>query len=120
MTAYELIDWKRKRQILKGYSAEHDDKHEAGELANAAAFLAIDVTHLDLAAGQNEAMDGLWPDSWPLVGQRDRIHELAHAGALIVAEIERLQRLQARQAERAGLAGAPSASDLSPSMSEVT
>lgn len=75
------ISAERWRQINEeGWSPEHDDDHDKGELANAAACYAI-----------GDPM-GLWPWelSWFKLGDRRR--NLVKAGALIIAEIERLDR----------------------------
>lgn len=79
----------RNRQITgEGYSLAHDDQHVDGELAQAAAAYA------SLGARQ-------WADAaqcWPWEGQMNTAHmpreALVIAGALILAEIERLDRAQ--------------------------
>ena len=94
-TGAELIAEERQRQIVEeGWTPEHDDGYH-NELAVASAWYAlphINRTHL--------ADDGvvLWPwaDDWfkPGDGTADgRIRELAKAGALIAAEIDRINRL---------------------------
>jgi hypothetical protein len=98
MSGIEMIDWKCKQRRLACYGAAHDDALERSELAHAAAHLAIDPTLIpDFALEELH----LWPAGWEAPIAKDRIEELAEAGALIVAEIERLQRLQAKQAEQA-------------------
>ena len=87
----ELIAAERERQIREeGYTEEQDAKNnQLGELALAAACYA-------LPEGSTNIMN-LWPwdaDDYKPSGSRDgepRIHELANAGALIAAEIDRLQ-----------------------------
>ncbi|MGY8830077.1 MAG: hypothetical protein ACKVIS_11090 [Pseudomonadales bacterium] len=82
-----LIAAERARQInAKGYSAERDDAYRYGELAHAAASYA------DLA-GKPGTLTTQWP--WApntFKPSHDRMHDLAKAGALIVAEMERLGR----------------------------
>ncbi len=81
------IDKERKRQIVeKGYTSEHDDIHENGEIANHAASLA--TTDIFLASQ-------LYPYSEDIrvIKQKDRKIQLVKAGALILAELERLERL---------------------------
>jgi hypothetical protein len=77
----------RQRQIeTEGWTPEHDDEHGKGELADAAACYA----HGELI--RDEADGFLWPwdeDWWK---PSDRRRELIKAGALIVAEIERIDR----------------------------
>ena len=89
LTPLEMIAAERKRQIEKeGYSPEHDDKHEHGEIARgAAAYL--------LAGSTNRLAQEIWP--WPdgdgfKPTPADRMRELTKAGAMLVAEMERLQR----------------------------
>lgn len=89
-TAIELIADERQRQIeQEGWSLHGDDQHLAGELALAASCYAI-------PPGEHYCPDP--PDSWPWdpswwkPSPDDRVRELVKAGALIVAEIERLQR----------------------------
>lgn len=84
--ANELLR-ERNRQITgEGYSLTHDDNHVHGELAQAAAAYA------SLGARQ-------WADAaqcWPWIGEMNTDHlpreALVIAGALILAEIERLDR----------------------------
>lgn len=76
----------RFRQIeAEGWSIEHDDAHERGELAKAGANYAF-------YAGEDIPMPSTWPwhRSWwkPQNFRRD----LVRAGALIVAEGERFDR----------------------------
>lgn len=82
MTAIELILQERVRQLSPlEYTPEHDDEHRAGEIASAAADYA--------QPGQDPV-----PGSWAIGKAKDsRNVQLAKAGALIVAEIDRLQRL---------------------------
>lgn len=89
-SAIELIEEERKRQIEKGYDSKHDEKHFMGELADAASCYAMtpDTRPTELS-----------PFPWPWMGgwnptPDNRIKELTKAGALIVAEIERLQKLE--------------------------
>lgn len=85
------IAGERVRQILKGYTAAHDDRREDGALWKAAGAV--------LSHGQDvrfeymvKPVDSKWIDSLVDV-RRDRIRQLAVAGALIAAEIDRLNRL---------------------------
>jgi hypothetical protein len=100
-----MIAFERARQIEEeGWTAMHDDQHDRGELAQAAACYAVPGGYREIAVGQYE--EYLWQVLWPWDGRffaprpDDRIRELVKAGALIAAEIDRLQRL-ARQAEAA-------------------
>lgn len=105
ISALELIQQERQRQINKhGYAHEHDDKHTEGQLSDAAICYLIDDSVRDRYAlydGTDNFLDYFWP--WNDKEHKpagfkptpnDRIRELSKAGALVLAEIERLQRLE--------------------------
>lgn len=81
MNALEMIAAERQRQVeVKGYTPEHDDEHVLGEIAEAAAEFASPDMWLE-------------PHSWAYKkGEHTRLQQLAKAGALIVAEMERIMR----------------------------
>ncbi len=96
----------------EGWTPEHDDEHREGEMARAAAayayFASLDDKsratnmHLEHEPGRINILRWIWPGTW---GWRwwkpkDRRRDLVRAGALIIAEIERLDRLAARSATR--------------------
>jgi hypothetical protein len=84
MTALTDIAAERVRQIeAEGWTPEHDDAHDVGELADAAACYA-----------RGEQMSSVWPWSDEWWKPSDRRRNLIKAGALIVAEIERLDRAE--------------------------
>lgn len=87
MTGVERIAAERLRQTsVEGWSAPHDDTHSKGEMARAAACY---VMH-DLPSGWRKPR---WPRAWQGWWKpKSRIRNLARAGALIAAEIDRLQR----------------------------
>lgn len=87
--ADELLD-ERKRQVeQEGWTAEHDDAHELGDLGDAAACYAMSPGGT-IASG---AQSRLWPWDRKWLKQRgDRRRDLVKAGGLIIAEIERLDR----------------------------
>lgn len=123
-TGVELIAAERLRQVEEeGWTPEHDDRHEDGELACAAACYAIPHDERVQKVGGRPAQVEVWmlellwpwwqeyrgpdmPNRWKParathstvfagvwnVQAADRIRELAKAGALIAAEIDRLQR----------------------------
>jgi len=75
----------RARQVgVEGWTPEHDDQHDGMELAFAASCYAV--------ADEGEPPDAIWP--WPIEWWKPRSHRenLVRAGALILAEIERLDR----------------------------
>lgn len=90
-SAIDLISEERERQISKGFNWKHDDEHDCHQLSDAA------IVYAAPAPLRYQVMNW-WPwdkkwlkedDSFTTEG---RIRELIKAGALIVAEIERLQR----------------------------
>lgn len=95
-TGSELIAEERERQIKEEqFSPAHDDEHDNGALALAGASYAV-------CAVSQINKNSNWPDmpvSWPWDEEwwkpKDPIRNLARAGALIAAEIDRLQRLEA-------------------------
>ncbi|WP_258308943.1 hypothetical protein [Pseudomonas aeruginosa] len=87
------VQAERRRQVeAEGWTPEHDDEHSHGQMARAAACYAL--------AGSSAPNDGTaallvslawpWDQQWwkPTSARRD----LIKAGALILAEIERLDR----------------------------
>lgn len=99
MAAHHDVLAERKRQVEReGWTAEHDDEHDSGELALAAACYAspkpiytFTPDYEDGVTGQM-LFEGAWPwDSgwWKPTSRRQN---LVKAGALIFAEIERIDR----------------------------
>lgn len=84
MRAIRDISAERQRQIQsEGWTPEHDDEHRNGAIAHAAAAYALADRY---PAGR------LWP--WSIETWKPKSHRenLVRAGALILAEIERLDR----------------------------
>lgn len=89
----------RRRQIDdEGFDHNHDDKHENGELAFAAACYAVSGGVPQEERGRDDRLlaviQFIWPKAWawgwwtPKSQRRD----LVRSAALLVAEIERLDR----------------------------
>lgn len=79
----------RKRQVTaEGWTPGHDDEYEHGELADAAGCYALSSELFDCAG--EPPIQWPWPDEWWKPTNRRR--DLVKAGALILAEIERLDR----------------------------
>jgi len=105
MSVIDEIAKERQRQISKeGWSYEHDDEHEDGSLADAAACYAATTRAFKAEefAGVGykpyTAYSDLWPKSWAdhwFRPQKSRRRRLVIAAALLVAEIERLDRASA-------------------------
>jgi hypothetical protein len=95
-----LIAEERQNQINQGFTPAQDDTHTDGEIAEAAscyaAFANINVTKDGFYAVCDRTYRWPWKPEDFKPDFRDRIGELVKAGALIVAEIERLQRKEAK------------------------
>jgi len=94
-----LIVAERARQVTaEGWTPDHDDEHDTGELVAAAR------TYAKYAERQSNAQVQLRPSSWPWEPSSwkpsaDPIHNLVKAGALIAAEIDRLLRRNKAEAD---------------------
>lgn len=103
MSGVELIAAERLRQTEEeGWTPYHDDGHEFGELAVAAATYAlppeIREERIQILDSRYKSEPTLrfalwsWDEQWWKPSPEDRVRELVKAGALIAAEIDRLQR----------------------------
>jgi len=82
----DVISERQRQRAIEGWTSEHDDAYQNSELADAAACYAIH------AHNQGFSTPAHWPWSpewWKQSGAR---RDLVKAGALILAEIERLDR----------------------------
>jgi hypothetical protein len=101
----ELISKERQRQIdEKGCTAEHDDQWVKGELSDAAACYALSKKDRELDVLVCDSVQYLLPRLWPWLCEfkptpKTRIRELAKAGALIAAEIDRIKRASNKEDE---------------------
>lgn len=92
------VQAERRRQITaEGWTPEHDDEHDSGEIACAAACYALPPAHparIEGALGRYGRDPNIWPwtRDWWKPAPNDRRRELIKAGALVLAEIERLDR----------------------------
>lgn len=109
-TGVDLIARERARQVSEeGYSAKHDDEHDGGQLAMAAACYASAAACERIYTRRDHANGTSYDDPFPWRGHDSRprkgnvlmvddvpddvaIRLLVKAGALIAAEIDRLQR----------------------------
>lgn len=90
MSALDDIAMERRRHTeIEGWTPEHDDKYVDGQLAKAAACYALDHTTACISP-----VSRFWP--WALQWWKPTTtrRNLVRAGALIVAEIERLDRAE--------------------------
>ena len=96
-TGIDIIQFERFKQLTScGYGAAHDDAHVDSELVKAAIVYAAPCD-LDTTCAMDLQSLWPWPDEPPTLTDEsssveERVHELAKAGALIAAEIERLLR----------------------------
>lgn len=89
--AGQRISERQRQRAVEGWTSEHDDAYQNSELADAAACYAI------YAHNQGLSTPAHWPwapDWWKQSGPR---RDLVKAGALILAEIERIDRQEAAQ-----------------------
>lgn len=100
----DIEDERARQQLEEGWTPEHDDTHVEGAMAMAAATYAMwasgDAAHdhtCDIAARRQAPQYWPWDAKW--WKPTDRRRDLVKAGALIVAEIERLDRKAAKKAE---------------------
>lgn len=99
-TGIELINEERQRQInVEGWTAEHDDRHNAGEMARAASCYAMQTVYGAIHAGTVDYLEAAPPAGflgWPWDEEwwkpKSPVKDLVRAGALIAAEIDRLNR----------------------------
>lgn len=94
----DVMNERRRQSEEEGFSPEHDDGHTEGQLPGAGACYALwDVKHW----AARIALKNFWPWSIDWCKPGDRRQNLVKAGALIIAEIERLDRaaLQPKDAD---------------------
>ncbi|QYG86553.1 ead/Ea22-like family protein [Citrobacter koseri] len=94
----DVIAERQRQQSVEGWTPEHDDLHDSGELAGAAACYAhytnargwVFPTNPGDYQSADEPNNWPWDPAWwkPTNPRRD----LVKAGALILAEIERIDR----------------------------
>lgn len=88
----------RERQVsVEGWTANRDDRYVEGELARAAAAYCESAARPKLFArepGRAYAVPQSWPPGWDRIWWKPKTsrEDLVRAGALILAEIERLDR----------------------------
>lgn len=104
MTVIDEIAAERRRQIdAEGWTPEHDDGHDGGEMLTAAWCYMQRHADADMWGGNAAAeINSLpAPARWPWDREwwkpKNRRRDLIRAAALIVAEIERLDRIEARK-----------------------
>lgn len=84
--ARDVLAERERQKTAEGWTPEHDDEHENGELAHAAAAYAAGNPYIAWMSGGY-----VWPRGWEYKGRGAR-KRLVKAAALLIAEIERLDR----------------------------
>lgn len=99
--ASDVIAERRRHVEVEGWTPEHDDEHADGQMAAAAAAYAAAAALPDrqrrsvigiYSINNNLMLRDLWPWETKWWKPKDRRRDLVRAGALILAEIERLDR----------------------------
>ena len=92
-TGIEIIAEERTRQIeIEGWTSDNDDKYVDEQLAEAAASYAL--PHLWRTSPDRIPITWPFHNRWGKPTPDDRVKELAKAGALIAAEIDRINRIE--------------------------
>lgn len=99
--ARDVIAERRRQVEQEGYDHKHDDAYPGGQIAAYAAFYAMPPEVRELRADGYDfdtVGDAVCPLTWTPPKTGDRRRELVKAGALILAEIERMDRAAAQAA----------------------
>ena len=108
INALEMISAQREHQKSQDYDADHDDEHDNGDLATAAAChllcgLVPDSTVEELypqSMLEDDEDDGIDPVACDYIKRHSRLVQLARAGALVVSEMESLSRMPPKYDKR--------------------
>lgn len=84
----DVIAERQRQQSVEGWTPEHDDEHSGGEMALAASSYALYAHRKPIAP----AIPFNWPWEPVWFKQQGARRDLVKAGALILAEIERIDR----------------------------
>jgi hypothetical protein len=85
---FDLILQERRRQIeVEGWTSDHDDNHESGEIGRAGACYETAALH------DNPKISHTWPWATEWWKPKDKLKNLTRAGALFLAESEKQKRL---------------------------
>lgn len=101
--ARDMLAERRRQVEAEGWTPKHDDEHDKGEMARAAACYALHAgscfawradayQSAKPHEGNPAAQDSLWPWDMQWWKPKDPRRDLVRAGALFLAELERLDR----------------------------
>lgn len=93
--AIDVLAERQRQQSAEGWTTEHDDDHSCGEMALAASSYAQYAHRKPIAP----AIPFNWPWEPEWFKQQGPRRDLVKAGALILAEIERIDRAAAGKGE---------------------
>lgn len=93
--AIDVLAERQRQQSAEGWTTEHDDDHSCGEMALAASSYAQYAHRKPIAP----AIPFNWPWEPEWFKQQGPRRDLVKAGALILAEIERIDRAAAGNGE---------------------
>lgn len=93
--AQDVLDERHRQTEVEGWTPEHDDGHVEGQISDAAAAYAYGASRSIENKDKHPPNFWPWTNNWwkPTTTRRD----LIKAGALIIAEIERLDRAAAKE-----------------------
>jgi len=95
-TAILAVLAERRRQIdQEGWTEEHDDSHDRGEMAAAAACYALPEAARNWVLprpSNGRLYQKIWPWDQKWWKPKTRRYDLVRAAALLIAEIERIDR----------------------------
>lgn len=86
-SAMRLVNDERTKQLQRGYDRDHDATHQRGEIALAAAALAMRSAS-DSGFDQKAAIVWPWPE--PMPKRNGKLQDAVKAAALAIAEVERI------------------------------
>lgn len=82
--ARDVLSERERQKAVEGWTEAHDDQHGDGQMADAAACYALE--------NGRGFIESFWPWDWKWWKPKDPRRNLVRAGALIIAEIERIDR----------------------------
>lgn len=95
----DILAERERQKNEENWTEEHDDEHVHGELAAAAAMYALGTTDNDRQVF-NAILQSVWPWDVEWWKPTDAERDLIKAGALIMAELERIRRAKRSNDEK--------------------